>query len=506
MSNFHEPFKKLLIFLFNSIYINIISHYFYSTTSSFSKNKVLYFLRSEWNRKSNIILQTYLESFDRIENIHQSKPVATLRSIPKENGFRVISNCRNLKSYSINGCNFDSDTKGKSSINTLMLPFYYILKEESKNYLKSSIYSLAEFKELIPNPEKDQFYYLAKMDLKNCFDNIPSNKIFQIVDVILEKDLYFYKEIVKIVKNDSIMERQTLRSSPEIMYPINLDTKIPAQEAIIKEKRVKIYQKSEVATRIKDLLEETLIYYQSNYYKNKSGILQGCCISSLLCALFFGHLDSVFDDIDCTVRRYVDDFLIISKDKDEIVKFFKRASELKESGLHINYSKINANFNLLQALGMPENTCTDTQNSHVEWCGMKIYERGLDIKGTVSNEHFRYSVYLKSLNSGASMLRQNLGMLKRKCRYIFINKHNRKVGENLFDIFYFFARRFRIEFLRMNFVNRNFLLKCMKRFVANVKDILKSRRINFDSEKVDQISDKAFELNGLFSFQKKSFD
>lgn len=624
--------ENFLLFIFNRIYLNILSFFFYSTTSSFSKYKVMYFTRAEWDRSVSKFISNYLKQFTRVG---VSSRFSTLRCIPKESGFRVVFNCSKLCSnssrmieqheahrnnqdtkhstdsrslllsierirqkyeeidaifqgdpgsvYSLHSFSqhassdirsiLQDDTRSQStkskndcmiehecltgshfstegsaaveyvdrksltkenmrlrrpknivSINSTVASILPILKKES---LESTGYSLLDHRDVKARlfsflRSSEQRLYMVKVDLDRCFDNIPQKDLASILGGIFKKDMYYFQELVLLREGD-INDKVTIkyiRSTPDLLYPINMmegsfcdGTMDPDMNVIIKENKSKAFSKSDLLSRIGNVVENTTVYYQNAYYKSTRGIPQGCSISPILCAVYYGHLDREFKHMDGFISRFVDDFLVVSSRIDAIREFFRVAHTLRDKGFIINKKKICANFDIDTIFDdtVPgTSTCLQKDDAaftanHIEWCGMKIYDRETGLKSALGDKYFRYSVYVSRPNIGRMMFVKVQKLLEIKCSSVYINKMNSKSGENIFDAFYFVGRKLRIMILRSDFVNTKFVEKVLSWCVERVKETVRKRRMILDDWKIESMAKKAFERCEVCKIRKRAF-
>lgn len=574
-------FEKFFLFLFDKIFMNLLTFFFYSTTTCFSKSKVFYFSRIEWNKISNEHLNDYLEKYEKMEiKNNEIKPVATLRCIPKENGLRVILNCKNKKAVKrgpndthmnnkyvrkttqvgnhMDDDNITANMKSSnikydknidirldknieagfeknmineiaqpnlnnqtrvtkypqeeflnSSINSLLIPIFHIIKRESTKKLGFSLFSPRNLKLNFNNKQK---IYIAKIDLQNCFENIVKEEIIKILETILDREIYFYDEISVMGLNK---ERETIRSSPDFLKPISdyeepktLKSKLmDSNNLILKENKFKIFYKAEIIKKIKEFLQNMPVYYQGRHYRSVNGIPQGCCLSSLLCALYFGDLDSNFRKLNCRIFRYVDDFLILSEDKFEIIEFLNISKKLQSKGMLINYKKTSFNFEVdLRSINpnMDMDYVPSVNTSILEWCGIQLYD-DLSIKPINNTDYIRYTVYCSHIKPVKHFLKRIQKIFNNKSHFLFINKHNPKNYQNIYDLFYYIGRITKIFFMRLDFINREFIFELTKDFVTRMGEITKKRKMKIHFTIIEKIANDAYKKSGIFTFEKREF-
>ncbi|ELA41863.1 uncharacterized protein VICG_01047, partial [Vittaforma corneae ATCC 50505] len=197
--------------------------------------------------------------------------------------------------------------------------------------------------------------------------------------------------------------------------------------------------------------------------------------------------------------RFVDDFLIATEAPENIKKFFEIADSLKDKGFIVNQSKIRSNIDLslLNGNSFEQGIQASFVSDHIEWCGMKIYDQGVGVKSICRDPYFRYTVSVSISNRGKRIFDKIKRSLNIKLAKIYINKLNKKLGECIFDALFFCGRRLKIMMLRLDFVNTDFVERILDWCVNEVERVLKSRNIIFDREKIDRMSNIAYEKCGV---------
>lgn len=397
-----------------------------------------------------------------------------------------------------------------SSINFKAQPLLPILKIVFSKNTGFSILDHTHIKHKIYNYLKlqNKNLFLLKVDLKQCFDNIPQDNVLSIINNLLSEDHYFYQEFQIFTSKDSNskVDKFFIRRSPDTLMPLHMVEAQPSvfelpadikDGFIIREIKTKVFNRNQIMNILRDIINNTVIKYQNSYYKRKIGIPQGCSISSILCAIYYAHLDKNFKDLNCFVSRYVDDFLIIADEFSNIQKFFEIAETLKDKGFIINQSKIYSNFYL--------SDFTKFKSNFVEWCGLKVFDQKIAIKSEYDYSFFRYMVSIHYFKRGQKIFEYLKKIFKIKFSSILINMNNTKTGENIFDGFFCICRKLKILMSRANFINTNFIKNILNYFRAELNKILKERRILFDSVKINRILENVFNKTGILDLQNKKF-
>lgn len=544
--------KRLMNFLFTSIYLKIVDFFFYSTTASFSKLKIHYFTRIDWNNKTTRFFQEHLKTY---KHAKKTLDFATLRCIPKETGFRVITNCSRITSYrtknqmcrQVGPVNIDLDkgmekyqknmkmygdweannVKSKApgvsfesrqrntekftnyknnSLNSKVSCIVPIMKKVAMDTKKFSLmrHHQIKSKHLEYMKHRKGRVLLMKIDLEKCFDNIPHAELMDVVDKAFDRDEYYLREfrIIRESKYQNRLETRYQKHSPDILYPMYMAKALPVELCdagknglcIIKENKTTVVNRSSVLDKIKHVVKESTVLHQNTHYVRTIGIQQGCSISSYLCSIYYSALDKEFPDLDWKIVRYVDDFLVMTEHPEHILRFLDIANSLQSKGFSINHKKVSSNFDLDQLKDSGNLVFT---SDHIEWCGIQIYDMGVAMKSVCKDPYFRFSVSIGAFERGVRVLEKIKKSMGLKLSGIYINRYNKKIGECIFDALLFASRRLKVMVLRMDFVNSNFIEKTLDWCVCEVKKVISANKIMFDASKIENIANAAYEKCGI---------
>lgn len=116
-----------------------------------------------------------------------------------------------------------------------------------------------------------------------------------------------------------------------------------------------VVQKQETHDKLLSLLgehiERNLVQIGKKYYRQKTGIPQGSIVSSLLCSFFYAELErevlGFLEDGQTLLLRLIDDFLLISTDREIAARFVKvMHAGIPRYGLSIKREKSMVNFDV----------------------------------------------------------------------------------------------------------------------------------------------------------------
>ncbi|KAI5150179.1 telomerase reverse transcriptase [Enteropsectra breve] len=576
---------RFIPFIFNSIYIPIISHFFYTSTVPGRRNKLFYFKRTDWNKEADGCIAEYLKRY----SVQSSVPpkAASLRCMLKPSGYRIIANCSKPARSK------ESKENRYSSINHELKPLLFILRRELERNRNFSALGYSDMHALLGDylSSMREPLFVVKVDISDCFDNILKEDLLQVIDSHFKDAFYCVSDYCALSKETHSADREIKKMTcafPSVPQIHNTDfqsiskyrqivnnilekkrfnefrdsknncfqsiqecdsceDKISSQ-IVIKEVKHRLFCRTEIVKRLANLINSMAISYKGKFYKANNGIPQGCILSTQLCMLYYAAFDKkYFEDVfkKGTMCRYVDDIIIITPDFSEIINFFEITRQNESKGFKINPDKIDSNFNFEKMVGsvykekcalqdtaiaaqygekislIAENEESRTKALHeypsaindssgadkncVTWCGLKIYDRGFAIKPVLQDGYFRYGVSLPSEKPGAKIFFKLLQSFAIKTNHLLINKRNRKLGENIYEIMFFLARRTKLLFLRAHFINREYIGKILSYLKLKLHDILNERNIKIDSRKVEEIVAKAYAKAGVFNIEKNPF-
>ncbi|CAF5068029.1 unnamed protein product [Rotaria sp. Silwood1] len=180
----------------------------------------------------------------------------------------------------------------------------FSLIKELRKTIKSNIINTKNFVEIISKIKLDSNDNLASLDISDMFNNVPVTRAIDIAIYRIEQSTAF---------NNSL------------------------------------FTKSDVKQMILISLNNSFIRFNGKFYRQKSGLPMGNCLSPLLADLYMDdYIEKYLTDLNQTNKlwRYVDDILILTKmNKDEldtyVKKINKRRSNIKFTMEYENDKTIN---------------------------------------------------------------------------------------------------------------------------------------------------------------------
>ncbi|CAB4459538.1 unnamed protein product [Rhizophagus irregularis] len=318
---------ELIWWIFECFVIPLLKLNFYITNHAKQENQLFYYRQEIWSRmvKQNLITLTS-SVYEKIlpENeirIFKDKKLgySKLKFIPKDNkgNLRPIVNMKRLMHTSVN-------EKQPKSINAMLNTTFQILKHEKEknpSLLTGSVFSynevhacLKEYKQHLANENNPQLYF-AKVDIKCCFETIDQNILIEIIrkEVLTENKYSVNKYEATYLKGGTVCRKRDyyVYDSSEILSFPKYSAKLTQnyKNAILIDSAYRSYKEVD-----------------ENYYQQKIGIPQGSILSSLLCSIYYGVMELeefkyIIDDTNGLLLHFLDDFLYISTNKQNVIKF-----------------------------------------------------------------------------------------------------------------------------------------------------------------------------------------
>ncbi|KAK2592858.1 Telomerase reverse transcriptase [Conoideocrella luteorostrata] len=404
----HEIFNELLYYVFDSLLIPLIRTNFYVTESNTHRYQIFYFRHDIWRRIAQPALSMLKkEMFDEIKlndanEILSSRRLgfSQLRLLPKGNKLRPIMNLRRRQ---IN--NKRSRVLGPS-INSVLGPIYTALKFEkdaNPHKMGSTLFSvgdmyerLKKFKQAIGSVRETKLYF-AKVDVQSAFDTIPQAAVIQLMESIPSQQQYIISKHAEVQPGERAMielektgtnairrwHSSVLAQGKEVAFTSRL------QEGIANKKKNTVFVGGVAQTShdtnvlmhlMADHIQRNLVKVGKKYYRQKRGIPQGSVLSSFLCNYFYADLESkqlaFLNGPDCLLMRLIDDFLLITLDKDKATNFVETMHRgVPEYGVEVSPKKTLVNFDM-QLHG--ESVCKATSRGF-PYCGTRINDQTLEI-------------------------------------------------------------------------------------------------------------------------------
>jgi telomerase reverse transcriptase len=217
-------------------------------------------------------------------------------------------------------------------------------------------------------------FFFAKVDVQAAFDTIPQDAIIDLMKHIPEHSRYLLSSHFEMQPLDetpgSVMNKKAAQKWHSV-------AKVPNERAVFRQTVEDVYaptkkgaifvdnafQRSVTTESLMALMachiKDNLVKIGKKYYRQKKGIPQGSVLSSMLCNYFYADLEvqelPFLQTGDCLLLRLIDDFLLITTDKDKACRFVEIMHHgLPKYGVKVGPSKSLVNFDLeTQGVAVP---------------------------------------------------------------------------------------------------------------------------------------------------------
>lgn len=269
----------------------------------------------------------------------------------------------------------------------------------------SDIYTrLKSFKQsLASNHTK---FYFAKVDVQSAFDTIPQHAVVELMASIPSQAQYVVTKHAEVkpgepgeLPGDQQQQQQpssskairrwhanALADGDQKPFPRRLEAGLAGKKkntVFVESAMRKTHSAQDLVALLAQHVEQNLVKVGKKYYRQKRGIPQGSVLSSFLCNYFYAdlerkHLSFLEAAEDTLLLRLIDDFLLITLDRDKAVRFVETMhGGLPDYGVVVNPAKTLTNFDMwCVGDGDIERTQRGTA---FPYCGTLIDTQTLDI-------------------------------------------------------------------------------------------------------------------------------
>lgn len=239
----------------------------------------------------------------------------------------------------------------------------------------------------------DRPLYFAKVDVISCFDTIPQQQLLSMVDRLMSAQVYQTGRHVEISPMGALQRLNGEHINPPPLKRWMSHTTAGkdaesfsqlVQNKLMGTKRNTVFvdtnlQRQELKDDLMHLLREhverNLVKIGKRFYRQKTGIPQGSVLSSILCNYFYAELESDVLSFtlnrDCLLLRLLDDFLLITVDRQHAERFIRVMHRgHADYGVRVNPAKSMTNFDVVTDDGMRIPKCSPS--THFLYCGICI--------------------------------------------------------------------------------------------------------------------------------------
>ncbi|XWS08227.1 hypothetical protein CRYUN_Cryun41cG0061600 [Craigia yunnanensis] len=557
----HKLFVNWIFWFFSSLVVPLVQTNFYVTENERGKQDVFYYRKPVWEKLTDHAIaclkdQSYLELDEAaVRAIIDKRPFgfSRLRLCPKQNGVRMLANLktssrmleeRSSSKYRCSCIARSRKVKSKrfKSVNSVLRGTHAVLKGlllKEPEKLGSSVFDYNDvYKKLCPfvttlknasTTMPDVFVVVA--DVSKAFDSIDQDKLFSMMENVIVKDQYNLQKIRQVAcSNKCLWNCENLMLVDETVNTgfANLMSSVSFRSLpgiLVNQGFSRLLLKEELFSNLYEHVKRNVLQFDKKFYLQGMGIPQGSVLSSLLCSLYYGHMEKhvIFpylkktcepaaEDLStrCTVSvssdcqnssedaiifptnylllRFIDDFLFISTSKEQASGFFSMLHQgFPDYNCYMNESKFCLNFDIELQSGILSNRIyvIDHGTSFLRWSGLLINSRSLEIQGDYTrylDNHLSSTLTIRWQGKPGNYLKRKLCDFTRpRCHPIFfdLNINSASVVRlNIYQAFLLCAMKFHRYISELSDIFqplRRYCLKVIERSFRYMHRLIKKR-------------------------------
>ncbi|XP_014672706.1 PREDICTED: telomerase reverse transcriptase-like [Priapulus caudatus] len=394
---------RLLWWLLYNVVMLTLKACFYITEHAATKGALYYYRSHIWNKIHALSLESHgcnIEEIPEQEALHDVKcgrsiGLIHLRFIPKKTTVRPISSCSVAPPP---GGKYTKPINQELTHAKAVLEYEIVNGDGKTKFGVRGSHDIYEgwkcFKLCREKRGDNGPLYFVKLDIEKCYDSILVPKLRSILYKIFKGKSYS-------ISNSCEMKLRA--QTPALMF----------------KKECYLTSDMTAETSIINIIAEKEMYYNAHdtvygqkcrkkYYRQTRGICQGSNISSALCEIYYGDMESnCFNWGACSedlLMRRADDFLYVTESRYDAVMFLKLMLEgIPEYNCNISKEKVLLNFRYTHET-MGQMPFTDREGL-MPYCGVVIDMETLDLR-----LNLKESTYEEAYNSTTFKPHKNAGL------------------------------------------------------------------------------------------------
>ncbi|KAF5736435.1 telomerase reverse transcriptase-like [Tripterygium wilfordii] len=549
---------------FSCLIVPLVQAHFYVTESQHGKQDIYYYQKPVWERLRQEAISCLKDhNFKCLGDTDVRKIICTrsfgfskLRLCPKENGVRMLANLRapSRMAFKESLCG----TWRKTLMHCDSVKFNYFkpvnfilrdahavlrgLRSKEPDKWGSSVFDYNEvYRRLCPFliglknglttlPE----LFIVVSDVSKAFDSIDQDKLLSILKEVIVKDQYFLQQSDQVVcSKKSLWVHNTIRLTDKSTSSDfgGSTSSVPfgsLHSVLVDLGCSRSVKKEELFFNLYEHVKHNVLLLDRKFYLQSIGIPQGGVCSSLLCSLYYGHLERnvIFPFLEKTFEcpgdlskrhnfdasfsqncpkdevtsskyvllRFIDDFLFVSTSKKQAVGFFSRLQRgFRDYNCYMNEGKFCFNFDVGHVSVPLSNMVCMGENgiSFLRWSGLLLNCSTLEVQAD-------YTRYLKNKLSstltvtwhgkpGRHLKAKLRGYMRPKCHSIFFDSNVNSaavVRLNVFQAFLLCAMKFHCYVADLSYICKlqpRYYFKMIEQSLRYMHSLIKKRIRHFVS-------------------------
>ncbi|KAL0961749.1 hypothetical protein UPYG_G00331210 [Umbra pygmaea] len=464
---------QLVAWLLDGYVLSLVKAVFYVTESMGQKNILRFYRHQVWAKLQELAFRAHCSKGQmseltptQVTLLPKSTISSRLRFIPKTDGMRPIT--RVVGADPKTWC-FQARVRD-------LLDVLRVCTRSSPILLGSTVSGMSDIHRVLssiaPGQKRNpQPLYFVKVDVSGAYESLPHPQLLKVIGQVLsnvQEEVFSVRRYAKVwadrhegIKKTFVRQADFLNgmvSSNMKGFVMSLQRKGKVHDALLVEQHFSTDVRGKDALDFfSRMLTRIVIHFGKKTFRQGQGIPQGSVVSSLLCCLFYGHMENtLFPNVKRRGRclmRMVDDFLLITPDLNQAQTFLKTLMVgVPQYGFVVNPQKVAVNFPVREG-GEGESCLAGVRllphHCLFSWCGLLLDTQSLDIYRDYSSYaglSLRYSLTLGSSHcAGQQMRRKLMFILRLKCHALFLDLKTNSleaVYKNIYKLVLLHAHRF----------------------------------------------------------------
>jgi telomerase reverse transcriptase len=248
---------------------------------------------------------------------------------------------------------------------------------------------------------QDRQLYFAKVDVVSCFDTIPQKRLLAMADSLMSAQAYQTGKHVEIRPLGALqrLDGEYVNPAPRMRWASHTAAGKDAasfghivQSKLAGTKSNTVFvnshlqqqeAKADLMHLLREHVERNVVKIGKRFFRQKTGIPQGSILSSILCNYFYAELErdvlGFADGSDCLLLRLLDDFLLITVDRQHAERFVRVMHRgHADYGVQVKPTKSMTNFDVVTDDSVRVPKCSP--GTHFLYCGVCIDTTTLEVR------------------------------------------------------------------------------------------------------------------------------
>ncbi|XP_043457603.1 telomerase reverse transcriptase isoform X4 [Prionailurus bengalensis] len=513
-----EVLAKLLCWLMGTYVVELLKSFFYVTETTFQKNRLFFYRKRIWSQLQSIGIRRHFNSVHlrelseaEVRRHQEARPTlltSKLRFLPKPSGLRPIVNM----DYVVGARTFRRDKKVRHLTSQVKNLFSVLNYERARrpSLLGASVLGMDDIHRVwrsfvlrVRAQDPAPQLYFVKVDVTGAYDALPQDKLVEVIANVIrpQENTYCVRQYAVVQRTAQGHVRKSFKRHVSTFVDLqpymrqfveHLQETSSLRDAVVIEQSSSLNETGHSLFHLfLRLVHNHVIRIGGKSYVQCQGIPQGSILSTLLCSLCYGDMESrLFSGIqqDGVLLRLVDDFLLVTPHLAQAQAFLRTlVSGVPEYGCTANLQKTAVNFPV--DTGAPGSAAPLQLPAHClfPWCGLLLDTRTLEVfcdYSSYAQTSIRSSLtFSQGTRPGRNMRRKLLAVMRLKCCAVFLDLQVNSIHTvytNIYKIFLLQAYRFHACVLQFPFnqpvrKNPSFFLRVIADTASRCYSLLKAK-------------------------------